>query len=295
MAGAIELMKTTLSPFSPKGLEKSSDSYLSRIRNLVRDEGSGSVSDCSLEYLEYRCRRRMQRISVNTLDSYFEILTTVPSGKAELGKLLQELKLQPTFFTNLPQLDEFHLAVLPKIVDHKKKTALAHVRIWSVECSTGEDAYSLAMILQQESSSLMNNCTFEVLGTDAEEQAVNFARRGVYDLQSARSVNPHLRQSYFVTAGDQLKVNLQIKARVSFNVVDLLNDAHMTFMKSMDPFSAAMFCPVSTAPKDSAYFSISGQLFCRTVICSLVNRSLCMAPVRTSNCSICGQIASTKK
>src|SRR5919198_978785 len=102
-------MKTTLSPFSPTNLEKPADSCLLRIRNLVMDEGASNGSDCSLEYLEYRCRKRMRKIGVNTLDSYFEILTTVPSGQAELEKLLQELKLQPTFFKNVPQLDEFRL------------------------------------------------------------------------------------------------------------------------------------------------------------------------------------------
>jgi chemotaxis methyl-accepting protein methylase len=71
------------------------------------------------------------------------------------------------------------------------------------------------MVLQEESSRLLDNCTFEVPGTDADERAVNFARRGLYDSQSTRSVNPHFRRTYFVAAGDQLKVNLQTKARVN--------------------------------------------------------------------------------
>jgi chemotaxis protein methyltransferase CheR len=94
------------------------------------------------------------------------------------------------------------------------------------------------MILQDENSGVLDNSTFEVLGTDADEQAVNFARRGLYDPQSTRPVNPHFREAYFVAAGDQVKINLQIKARVSFKLVDLFNDAQMTFIKGMD----AIFC-----------------------------------------------------
>jgi chemotaxis methyl-accepting protein methylase len=75
-------------------------------------------------------------------------------------------------------------------------------------------------------------------GTDSNEQALHFARRGLYDPQSTGSVNPPFRQSYFVAAGDQLKINLQIKAWVTFSLVDLLNDSQMIFTKGMD----VIFC-----------------------------------------------------
>ena len=219
-------MKPILSPFSSKILEKSADSCLLRIRDLVKEEGGSNESGSGLEHLEYRCHKRMHKIGVNTLDSYWEMLTTLPGGQAELGKLLQELKCRTPFFSNLSQLDEFRNVVLPRIVEGKKKTGLAHVRIWTVECGTGEDTYSLGMILQEESSRVLDGCTFEVLGTDCDEGAVSFARRALYG------------QSYFVAAGNQLKISLQIKARVKFELVDLLKDSQMTFIKGMD----AIFC-----------------------------------------------------
>ena len=231
-------MKPILSLFSSKILEKSAESCLLRIRDLVKEEGGSNESGSGLEHLEYRCHKRMHKIGLNTLDSYWEMLTTLPGGPAELGKLLQELKCRTPFFSNLSQLDEFRNVVLPRIVEGKKKTGLAHVRIWTVECGTGEDTYSLGMILQEESSRVLDGCTFEVLGTDCDEGAVSFARRALYDAQGMRSVNPHFRQSYFVAAGNQLKISLQIKARVKFELVDLLKDSQMTFIKGMD----AIFC-----------------------------------------------------
>jgi chemotaxis protein methyltransferase CheR len=223
---------------SARASEPPHDPYLARIRDLIQEEGGSFRVDSKPEELEDRCRRRMQKIGVNTLDTYFKLLTTLPSGQAELGKLLKELQHGTTFFANLSQLDDFRRAVLPIIVEAKKKMALAHIRVWCAECGSGEDAYSLGMILQEETHGLLASCTFEVLATDSDEHAVNFARQGLYDPQGARSVNSHFRQSYFVALGNQLKVNLQIKARVNFSVIDLLNDSQITFMKGMN----AIFC-----------------------------------------------------
>jgi hypothetical protein len=91
-------MKPTPSPFSSRILEQSADLCVLRIRDLIQDEGGIFQSHARLEHLEYHCRKRMQKIGVNTLDSYWEILTTAPSGQVELGKLLQELKCQRSFF-----------------------------------------------------------------------------------------------------------------------------------------------------------------------------------------------------
>jgi len=96
-------MKTTLSPFSANVVEKSADSCLLRIRDLVKEEGGGRKSGSGLEHLEYRCRRRMQKIGLNTLDSHWEMLITLPSGQAELGKLLRELERRTSFLANLRQ------------------------------------------------------------------------------------------------------------------------------------------------------------------------------------------------
>src|SRR5437867_11717135 len=91
-------MKPILSPFSSKILETSADSCLLRIRDLVKEEGGSNESGSGLEHLEYRCHKRMHKIGLNTLDSYWEMLTTLPGGQAELGKLLQELKCRTPFF-----------------------------------------------------------------------------------------------------------------------------------------------------------------------------------------------------
>src|SRR2546430_16667177 len=74
-------MKPILSPFSSKILETSADSCLLRIRDLVKEEGGSNESGSGLEHLEYRCHKRMHKIGLNTLDSYWEMLTTLPGGQ----------------------------------------------------------------------------------------------------------------------------------------------------------------------------------------------------------------------
>jgi chemotaxis methyl-accepting protein methylase len=124
-------MKPILSQFSPKILEKSAVWPLQCIRDVVKEASGSNEAGSGLEQHEYQCRRRMQKIGVSTLDSYFEILT-LPSGQAELAKSLQELERRTSFFSKLPQLEEFRQVVLPRIVEGKKKSGLAHIRIWTV-------------------------------------------------------------------------------------------------------------------------------------------------------------------
>jgi chemotaxis methyl-accepting protein methylase len=107
-------MKPILPQFSSKILEKSAVSPLQCIRDVVIGAGGSNEAGSGLEQLEYQCRRRMQKIGLSTLDSYFEILTTRPSGQAELAKLLQELEHRTSFFSKLPQLEEFRQVVLPQ-------------------------------------------------------------------------------------------------------------------------------------------------------------------------------------
>jgi hypothetical protein len=118
----MEVMKNTLSPFSPKVLERSASSCLLHIRDLIKEEGGGAEPESNLGQLEYRCHRRMQKIGVSTLDSYFEILTTLPSGQAELGKLLQEVKGGQAFLRTFPNSTNFAASYSPKSSRARKKT-----------------------------------------------------------------------------------------------------------------------------------------------------------------------------
>jgi len=221
------------------GSTRCPDPYIYRLRDLIYQMAGIFQPDNKLRSLEERCQGRMLELGVKTLRDYFECLTIKPLRQAELVKLLNEITIGETcFFRNRPQLDALHNLVLPQIIEGRSKMALRHLRFWSAGCSTGEEPYTLAMILSDNAAGLLKGWTFEVLATDLNERSLEHAESAVYGDYSVRNVTPHLRQKYFVAQGDRLQVNALIKAKVSFSRLNLVDHARMNSIKNMD----VIFC-----------------------------------------------------
>ena len=160
-----------------------------------------SSPDNKLRFLEDRCHRRLKELRVTTLRDYYECLTIKPIRQAELVSLLNEITIGETcFFRNQPQLDALRKVVLPAVVEAKSKLPMRHLRIWSAGCSTGEEPYTLNMLLMEESAGLLKNWTFEILATDLNERSLAHCKQGLYGDYSTRNLTPYYRQKYFETS-----------------------------------------------------------------------------------------------
>ena len=176
---------------------------LIKIRDLVYRVAGMFQPDSKLPLLESRCSKRMQALGVATLQDYYRWLTVNPASQAELVALLNEITVGETcFFRNQPQLDALRSIVLPRIVEAKSKMSTRHLKIWSAGCSTGEEAYTLGMILREETGSRFQGWTFEILATDLNERSVLHAKQGLYGEYSTRNLPEYFRQKYFVSCGD---------------------------------------------------------------------------------------------
>lgn len=215
------------------------DPELVRIRDLVYQVAGIFHPDTKLRLLLDRCGRRMKELNIASLREYFEHLTVKPTRQVELVALLNEITIGETcFFRSQPQLDALQQVVLPKIVEAKARLPIRRFRIWSAGCSTGEEPYTLSMVLQEEAEKRLKGWTIEVLATDLNERSLAQAKNAVYGNYSTRHLTPYYRQKYFTVAGDQLQVQASARNGVSFSRLNLSDDARMTFMKSMD----VIFC-----------------------------------------------------
>jgi chemotaxis protein methyltransferase CheR len=115
---------------------------------------------------------------------------------------------------------------------------LRRVRIWSAGCSTGEEPYTLRMLLLEECNSLLKDWSVEILATDLNENSLAHAKEAVYGAYSTRSVTPTYRNNYFLAHREQLQVSPAARTNISFSRLNLSDDTRMTLMKSMD----AIFC-----------------------------------------------------
>lgn len=212
---------------------------LVQLRDLVYQVAGIFQPDNKLRLLEDRCAKRMGVLGVSSLRDYYECLTVRPIRQAELINLLNEITIGETcFFRNQPQLDALRHIVLPRIVEARAKLALRHMRIWSAACSTGEEPYTLSMIMLEELAGKLKGWTYEVIATDLNERSIAQAKNGLYGGYSTRNLPPYFRQKYFTARGNELHVNANAREKVTFNRVNFLDDSKMAFIKGLD----VIFC-----------------------------------------------------
>jgi len=211
------------------------DPDLVRIRDLVYQVAGIFHPDSKLRLLFDRCSRRMKELKTASFREYFECLTIKPNRQAELVALLNEITIGETcFFRNQPQLDAFKQVIIPKIIEVKAKLPLRRLRIWSAGCSTGEEPYTLSMMLLEEAQHRLKDWTFEILATDLNERSLAHAKNAVYGTYSTRHLTSYYRQKYFAPSGELLQVQEPVRTPISFSRLNLSDDSRMLFMKSID-------------------------------------------------------------
>jgi len=212
-----------------------------QIRDLIYGVAGIFHTDSRLGFLEDRCARRMKELNVPTLRQYHELLTRSASRTSEMHLLLNEITIGETcFFRNQPQLAALQRLVLPSIIASREKLPYKHLRLWSAGCSTGEEPYTLAMVLMEEANRILRGFTFEVLATDLNDRSLLRAQEGVYGNYALRNVGPELLRRYFdpVAGSADYCVRDEVRRHVKFSRLNLLDDARMLFLKSID----VIFC-----------------------------------------------------
>jgi len=220
---------------SPSVLEGPPDPDLVRIRDLIYQVAGIFHPDNKLPLLLVRCGRRMKEVKAGTLRQYLYHLTVEPTRQNELIALLNEITIGETcFFRDQPQLDALRQIVIPKIREAKARLPVQRLRIWSAGCSTGEEPYTLSMLLLEESVGCLKDWAVEIIATDLNERSLAHAKNAVYGTYSTRNLTAHYRQKYFAPAGEQLQVQPFARSDIRFHRLNLSDDARMTLMNGLD-------------------------------------------------------------
>jgi chemotaxis protein methyltransferase CheR len=212
------------------------DPVYRQIRDLVYKISGIYKSEEKLYLLADGCGRRMKQLAVRTPREYWDRLTAQPFRDAELRELLNEVTIGETcLFRSQPQLDAVRKVILPEIVAEKTKQITKRLRIWSAGCSTGEESYTLAMNMLEESERLLKGWTVEILATDLNDRSVETAKAGIYGDYALRNTTDYYKRKYFSMLDEKrLEVRPEVKKLVTFSRLNLQDDSRMLFMKGMD-------------------------------------------------------------
>jgi two-component system CheB/CheR fusion protein len=172
-----------------------------------------------------RIGRRMQVNGVDDLPGYLEFLRTHPG---EPTALLQDLLISVTNFFRDRDVWEAVAKQIPELF--KDKTSGDLVRVWVPACATGEEAYSIAMLLLEHARKLDAPPTLQVFACDLDEQAIQTARAGLYSEVIAADVSEERLRRFFVKELHNFRVKRELREMVLFAVHDLLKDAPFSRM-----------------------------------------------------------------
>jgi chemotaxis protein methyltransferase CheR len=207
-----------------------------KIRDLIYQISGIYQPDEKLYLLASRCSRRMTVVKAKTPGEYLEHLTCRGNREAELRLLLNEITIGETYmFRSAPQLEAMRTVILPQILESKKALGFKRLHLWSAGCSTGEESYTLAMFLLEESTKQLAGWTFDIVATDLNDNSLTTAKAGIYGEYALRSTTEALRSKYFKRYDEKrLQVTEQLKSVIRFDRVNLNDDSRMTFLKGMD-------------------------------------------------------------
>ena len=219
----------------PQAEDLKDPAYL-KIRDVIYQISGIYQPEEKLYLLASRCARRMSVVKATTPAEYLEHLTVRGNREAELRLLLNEITIGETYmFRSPPQLEALSKVILPQIVQAKSAMGFKRLHLWSAGCSTGEEPYTLAMFLLEESEKQLQGWTFDILATDLNDNSLAAAKAGVYGEYALRSTTELLRKKYFRPFDEKrLQATDQLKALIRFDRVNLNDDSKMTFLKGMD-------------------------------------------------------------
>lgn len=201
-----------------QALEKSSD-LLSEVFSIIKSKTRRDFSGYKISTIKRRIERRLAIRRVQGLEDYVPLLKDDPD---EINDLTKDFLIQVTnFFRNPEDFDVMKTYLKASL---QNKASRQQVRAWTVGCSTGEEAYSVAIIISECLSELGREANFQVLGTDLDAAGIDVARAGIYPESIAAEVSKERLERYFTKEDNRYRINRELRERVVFAIHDLISD-----------------------------------------------------------------------
>jgi len=167
-------------------------------------------------------RRIERRMAANHVFSIEDYLALTESQPEELERLAKDILISVTAFFRDPEAFEVLTSLLPTLL--KSKQPGDEIRIWVPGCATGEEAYSIAMMLSEILGASASLYKIQIFATDLDNEAMNFARRGLYSEGSLAELKPAMLSRYFQAQRGRFEISRTLREMVVFARQDLVQD-----------------------------------------------------------------------
>ncbi len=198
--------------------------------NLIQSRCGIKMPDVKKTMLESRLRKRLRLLGLQNFKEYLEYVDS-PDGKSnELVSMIDVVTTNKTdFFREPAHYDYLYSKSVPKLMEKHGVGKDRELRIWSAGCSSGEEPYTLAMVLSDYSRNV-EKISFNILGTDISTRVLEKARRAVYAEEKVEPVPAVMKKRYLLKSKDrtkpQVRIVLELRKLIQYGRLNFLDDKY---------------------------------------------------------------------
>ena len=212
--------KTRNVPTTETSIIKNDEIVFKQILTIIRLKTGVDFTYYKQPTPRRRIARRMAICKTSKLSGYLKILR---SNKAEQDALFQDMLIPVTsFFRDTKTFDELSTTIIPQLV--KNKSNDEPIRVWIAGCSTGEEAYSIAICLNEYSAKIFDHKKIQIFASDISEVAIKKARIGIYSKADVQMLSEERLRTYFIKKDGYYEVNKLIRDMCVFATHNFLKD-----------------------------------------------------------------------
>jgi len=193
------------------------------LRDFIYEKTGIFFAENKTYLLESRLSNRLDELGFSSFEDYYYFLKyNNLDSKKELNNLLNVVTTNETsYFRNPPQLDAFKAIIQKNYLSNNNLSASSPIKIWSAACSTGEEPYTLAIILLELMEASRKNFSFVIYATDISSKVLESAKRGVYGPYSIRNMDNAIINKYFRKNGENWTIKDKVKQYVKIDFMNL--------------------------------------------------------------------------
>ncbi len=223
-----------------KGSIKITSDEFNDLRNLIYELSGIFLQDNRKFLVENRFSHRLTELNLNSYTEYIKYLKNGLKGKAEEMNMLELITTNETsFFRDNPQLTAFRNYTLKELIDAGNKSGKREIKIWSAGCSSGEEPYTLSIILHETLKHDLKKWRIRITANDISTNVLAMAKKGVYTKYALRTTPAPIISKYFAEKeGDLFEVKPEVKKLVHFGKINLNEERSV----KMVPKSQIVFC-----------------------------------------------------
>ncbi len=217
---------------------KLSDETFFRLRDTIYKLSGIYFNESKKYLLESRILKRIQVLKLDAFESYLQKISAL-NGREELKNLFDVITINETYFFRAEfQIEALESHIIPELVAAKLSSNNNKIRIWSAACSTGEEPYTISMVIENNIKAKYPEIKFEIFASDLSQEVIKNAEKGLYNEYSIRNLPKDYFIKYFTRVKDKFEIDESIRNMVEFKNINLYDSFSINQLEKFD----VIFC-----------------------------------------------------